>query len=107
MSANQVFLLVLALSAIGAFVLTPASIKWGLRWTGIANISLLKAFGIHVLNLLVNGLITLVAIGISVFIASKPTKLAIDVLELVVQLVAPCIIIAVIFKARLLRAAAA
>src|SRR6478609_6358745 len=48
-TANQIFLTFLSCLFVVTLIGFVASIKWGLRWSGIANISYPKAFGLLVL----------------------------------------------------------
>jgi hypothetical protein len=52
MTANQVFLIFFGFVAIVSLLLPAFSLKLGLKWARIANVSLLKAFGLCLLALL-------------------------------------------------------
>ena len=57
--------------------LTAACVKWGLKWAGIADVSLLKALGIFFLIVLMSCLpvgITLIAIAVGVIKLMGPVR---------------------------------
>lgn len=107
MSANQVFLVVLAISIIVSLYLHVASIKWGLHWTNTANISILKAFGLLVVIVLVQWLtmvvVSLVLVGINV----KVGGIAEGIIGIALQFAAASFSLAIIYKVSARRAAIA
>src|SRR5690348_15162110 len=105
MSANLVFLVVVAFLLIGLPALETLAVKLGLKWAKIADISFLRAFGLYLLLVLASG-----AIGVGAMIAQsvaggKRFDLAIEGIGALIHLIIPCWIVASIYKVRFWRAA--
>ena len=107
MGANFVFLTVLAASLIGAIALTTASVRLGLRWAKIADVSWPKAFGLYVLFVVVTLLLAIVTGAILFASRMRPPELALDVFGYAMPFFAVCVTIAMVYKVRLWRAAKA
>ncbi len=107
MSANLLFLIILAISIVFTLALNSASIKWGLKWTKIADISLLKAFGLYFLFILIGCLVAVSAIVILFAVSGNPSDRTLDLIGYGIALVSPAITITLIYKARPLKAALA
>jgi signal peptidase I len=103
MSANSVCLLVLILSILAGLWLVAASVKLGLRWANVAEISLWKGFGIYVLFSLVGVLIISAETTVLFMIKYRPAQLLIGILALVTTFATPGVIVAMIYKVRLWR----
>jgi len=107
MGANQVFLIVFAISFLGTLVLVPTTLKWGLKWAGITNISLVRAFGLYLLILLAMCLV-LAAAGIVFYLAGlKISTPRLNIIAYMAQFMVPCFVIAAMYKTRLGAAAKA
>jgi hypothetical protein len=70
MTANHVFLVVLAALFFLSLLVQTMSIKWGLKWAAVAEISLIKALGLYFL-FLGAGLLAGVMVGLSVAFAFR------------------------------------
>jgi signal peptidase I len=104
MSANSVFLLVLLAFLITAIVALIVSVKWGLKWAGVADISYAKAFGTYLLFLLASVFVG-ISIGAIVFAGGiAVSELALNVLGFIGQLVMPAVVIAMVYHVRLWKA---
>jgi signal peptidase I len=64
MSANQLFLAILVALLIGKLALSAACVKLGLKWAGIANVSMIKALGLYFFVTI----ICLLFAGVTVFV---------------------------------------
>jgi signal peptidase I len=103
MSANTLFVLIFIGSVIGTLVLNAVCIKWGLKWTRIAEVSLAKAIGLWFVFLFA-GLLIGVLLGTIFHVTSiNPSDRWWDVLGFALQFVVPCVVVALIYKARFLR----
>jgi signal peptidase I len=108
MSANQLYLTILFMMFIGKLALTAACVKWGLKWAGIANVSLLRALGLFFLIVLISCVpvaITLTSIQWALPIDESGPML--DLLAVAMVLLSACLIVALTYKVRLTRAAKA
>ena len=107
MSANSLFLVILTASVIGALLLNVASIKWGLKWAGIRDISMAKAVAL----LLVLWLACLLAgavLGLITLLATiEPSDRFLDLVGYLGQFVILWVVVAQVYKARLWQAAKA
>ncbi|HJQ79981.1 MAG TPA: hypothetical protein VJ828_08505, partial [Lacipirellulaceae bacterium] len=108
MTVNTLFILIFALWIIGTLALCAASIKWGLKWTGVANISMAKALGLWLVFLVVGlaaALLAALLVG-AVFLAISfvPSDLWLDVFGFALGFAVPCVVIAFVYKVRFLRA---
>jgi signal peptidase I len=104
MSANTLFILILAIFVIGTLVLNAASIKWGLKWTGVANVSMAKALGLWLVFLLASLAASLLVGAVFFAISFIPSDLWLDVAGFALHFVVTCVVIAFVYKVRFLRA---
>jgi signal peptidase I len=105
MSANLVFLIAVAFVLIVMPALMTVAVKSGLKWAKIADVSFLKAFGLYLLLVLVNGMVSLCAMFAHSFAPDKLNDLVMNCVECAIELMVPCLVVAFIYKVRLLRAA--
>jgi signal peptidase I len=101
MSANQVFLVLAAVLFLSTLVLTPAALKWGLKLTGIAEISLLRAFGLF-LVITVAAIVVSILVSIVVYLSGlQLSNMRLNVLAYLEQFIASCLVVAVVYKRRI------
>lgn len=105
MTANSIFLIAFAGLALAAYVLTLASIKCGFKWTGIAEIGLLKAFGFHLLFGLAVAVVATPLILAAVFAHIRLTEFALNALSFALQLIVPILVVVLWYRVRFWRAA--
>jgi signal peptidase I len=107
MSANSIFLGALAISILVAFTLALTSIKYGFRWARVADISLLKAFGLYLsftlVAILVSGVLGLLLYALRV----GPSESLLDVFGYACQFLVPPLVIVAWYKVSFWRAALA
>jgi signal peptidase I len=104
MTANQVFLIFFGFVAIVSLLLPAFSLKLGLKWARIANVSLLKAFGLCLLALLLNLVVGVCAIFVYMFLPVPHSELVMNLIGGVTYIFVICAVIALIYKVGLLRA---
>jgi signal peptidase I len=107
MSANDTHLVVFAVSVLVSIALHVASIKWGLNWADVADISYVKAVGFFMLFIIVAS-ITAVCLGVA--LAVTKTELAESTLYFVnsgVAFVPIVLVVRWIYTLRLAKAAKA
>ncbi len=105
MSANLAFLIAFSLIFIGMLALMTLAVKCGLKWAKIADVSFPKAFGLYLLLILVSGVVRLCAMFVHSLAPDKINDLVMNCVECPIELIAPCLVVASIYKVRLLRAA--
>lgn len=104
MTANQVYLGVLFVTAAASLFLHLASLRWGLQWANVAKVSWLKAFGLTILFGVAGG-VALTFVGI-VF---PPVLRALDgqaghFISLAFSFIMAPIVVAILYRLRLQRA---
>jgi len=104
MTANTWFILIFALSIIGTLALTAASIKWGLKWTGVANVSMAKAIGLWLVFLVASFAAGLLVGAVFLAFSVMPSDLWLNVFAFALPVAVPCVVIAFVYKVRFLRA---
>jgi signal peptidase I len=113
MTATSTFIVILGVAFVASLALQTACVRWGLRWANVADVSYMKAFGLLLLFVLAS-----LAIGIcaGVILAGvtllwglpiDPSERTLDLLANAAQFIASCLVIAVLYKTRIVRAAQA
>jgi signal peptidase I len=100
MLSTAIFLTALLCFFVVALLLRVLFLRWGIRWAKIGNVTMAGATGIVMLMVLAD---CLVAAGFYL-LSSRLQATAVDLIGFVVELLLPCVIIALIFKARFLKA---
>ncbi|HEX3598728.1 MAG TPA: signal peptidase I [Lacipirellulaceae bacterium] len=101
MTANQIFLTLLICYYIVALTGIVASLKWGLRWPHIANISYPKAFGLLILFLvaeLIVGTLVCIPLALARIEFSQNTM---SIVGVVMYFVVVCAALMIVYRARL------
>ena len=105
MSANNIYLLFLGALVVATFALYGASIKWGLKWAGIRDISMAKATGLYFVFLIS----AVLAIGLLVapllLLSAEPPHRVLDIVGYVGHFFVASFVVALIYKVRLRQAA--
>lgn len=104
MTANHVFLIFLGFVAIVSLLLQVFSLKLGLKWAKVANVSLLKAFGLCLLVVLLGYVVCICAMFVYMLLPVRHSELAMNVIWSVLYFIAICAEISLIYKVRFLRA---
>src|SRR3954468_14532615 len=107
MTATQVYIVVFAILALVSISLALFALKFGLKWAKVADISIWKTIGVY---LLIFAATCVVAVCIFIGFAISKAKLSdpiTNVLDYVVSFVVSCLVIALMFRAPLWRAAVA
>src|SRR4051812_29320888 len=104
MTANQVFLIFLGFVVIVSLLLPVFSLKLGLQWAKVANVSLLKAFGLCLLALLLNCVVCFCAMFVYMLLPVRHSELAMNVIGGVLYFFVICAEISLIYRVRFLRA---
>ena len=107
MSASQIYIVVLGLIFIAAIALPLITLKWGLKRAGLAEISLLKAFGILLLILVGTGIVSVVIELILLVVHVKMPDLVSYLIAIPTQIIVAWLIVAAIYKVRPRQAAKA
>jgi hypothetical protein len=112
MTANQVFLLILIISVVALLALYAATIKSGLKWAGVANISMFKTLGLFFVFLFMAVVAIIFLANVFAFAFGKPNHSAISasltyLVAAGAELVAIAFVVSRIYKVRFLRAARA
>jgi signal peptidase I len=98
MSANSVFLVILAALIIASLALHTACVRWGLRWTNIADVSFAKAFGLFILFALLGALLAACA-GLILFVLSiELSDRSTDALGIAARFLAASLAVAAIYR---------
>jgi signal peptidase I len=111
MSANTIFILVLVGFFFVSLVLQAASLRWGLRWAQVAEVSLLKALGLFFVfffaGLIAAALAAILFVAI-LYVTSidvpDVSDQACDILGYAIHILAACIVIMWLYKVRFFRA---
>src|SRR6185503_14917771 len=90
--------------AIVSLVLPVISLKLGLKWAKVANISLLKAFGLCLLVVLLAHVVCFCILFVYMFLPVPHSELAMNVTWGVFYFIVICTEISLIYKVRFLRA---
>ena len=107
MTANQIFMVLLVVMAIGMFALIAASIKLGLKWANVSNISIWKAFGLWLLFMLFQVPIA-ITVAIVIAIAQKEISSFAELVLSTVQLfIASAIVVKLVYRVAIAKAARA
>ncbi len=104
MTANQVFLVFLGFVAIVSLLLPVFSLKLGLKWAKVTNVSLLKAFGLCLLVVLLGYVVCFCALFVYMFLPVRHSELAMNLIGGVLYFIVICAEISLIYKVRFLRA---
>jgi signal peptidase I len=104
MTANQVFLIFIGFVAIVSLLLPAISLKWGLKWAKVADVSLLKAFGLCLLALLLNVVVGGCAVCVYMLLPVPHSELVMNLIGYVTYFFVICAEILLIYKAGFLRA---
>jgi signal peptidase I len=104
MSANLIYLLYLSIFAVVNTLLTSASIQWGLKRAAIAEVSLLKGFGLYLLFSLVGGLAAGLATIIFMVMSPSLSETTLDLMGYAVALASPAFLVALIYKSPIRKA---
>ncbi len=107
MTANSLFIVILAISFVASLALHTACVRWGLRWAKVADVTYTKALGLLFLFLIAGLLVALVVCAVLFGLSAAPSDQLLDIASYVCQFVASCLVIVLIYKASFLRAAQA
>jgi len=104
MTANQVFLIFAGFVTIVSLLLQPLSLKLGLKWAKVAEVSLLKAFGLCLLALLLNIVVGGCAMFAYTLLPVPHTELVMNIIGTVTYLFVIWALIVLFYKAGFRRA---
>src|SRR4051812_27922244 len=104
MTANQVFLIFMAFVAIVSLLLPALSLKLGLKWAKVANVSLLKTFGLYLLALLLNIAVGVCAISIYMLLPVPHSDVVMNLIGGVTYFFVICALISLFYKVSFRRA---
>jgi signal peptidase I len=107
MTANSIFLVFLAAFGLGAFALVLTSIKYGFKWSKVADIGLLKAFGLHILFTLTAIVVCIVVLFVAFVAGAKPSESILNIFGCVCEFLIPPLVVVAWYKVRFWRAALA
>jgi signal peptidase I len=105
MTANQVFLIVIAVTFISSLALQIACVRWGLRWANVADVSYIKAFGLICLFLIAGLLVSIPVVALLIGLSINPSERALDLFGFGAQFVASCLVIAILYRTKIVKAA--
>src|SRR6476661_2355828 len=103
MTANQVFLVVAGFVAIISLLLPVFSLKLGLKWAKVANVSFLKAFGLFLLALFFNVIVSVCVVFVYMLLPLPHSELLMNVIGSVLNFFVICTVISLIYRVRFLR----
>jgi signal peptidase I len=104
MSANSLFILVFVGIFIGSLILYAASIEFGLKWTQIADVSMLKALGLSIV-FFVTGIFASALLIASLYVTSiDPSEPVWTISAYVLQFFVSALVVSWLYKVRWLKA---
>src|SRR3954471_9682711 len=103
MTANQVFLVFLGFVAILSLLLPVFSLKLGLKWAKVADVSLLKVFGLCLLALILNVVVGGCAVFVYTLLPVAHSELVMNLIGSVTYFFVICAEFSLIYKVGLLR----
>src|SRR6266480_3565155 len=103
MTANQVFLIFVGFVAIVSLPLPAFSLKFGLKWAKVANVSLLKAFGLWLLVLLLNVVVCICVVVVYMLLPVPHSESVMNFIWGVAYFFVICTVISLIYKVGFLR----
>src|SRR4051812_32978489 len=104
MTANQAYLIFLTFVVIVSLLLPVFSLKLGLKWAKVANVSLLKAFGLCLLVVFVSYVVCICAMLVYMLLPVRHSELLVNLIGSVLYFLVICVEIPLIYKVGFLRA---
>jgi signal peptidase I len=104
MSANSLFILILAGIFIGSLILYAASIKFGLKWTQIANVSALKALGLLIFFYFAGAFVAALLFELLYVTSANPSEPVWNLSAYLVQFLVSALVVSWLYKVRLTKA---
>src|SRR5262245_2875615 len=105
MSANQVFLIVLAVFALCSFALSIFVLKLGLKWAEVSEVSFFRAFVLYLLILLIGCIVACCVLVPFMLAGVISSDLVLNIAAYVIQFLVGCFMIKWLYKARFMQTA--